>query len=81
MSKLRLGNIESDKVTRISIKLSATVHHDLLAYAQALATATHEKPLEPAKLIPAMVERFMATDRGFAKFRREHTAEKSQQVP
>jgi hypothetical protein len=70
MAKLRLGSIETDKPVKISIKLAAPVYRNLLAYAQALASATNQQPLQPDKIIPAMVEQFMATDRGFAKVRR-----------
>jgi len=69
MAKLRLGSIETDKPVRVSIKLPARVYRDLLAYAAALAASTGQGALKPDKIIPAMVERFMATDRGFAKVR------------
>lgn len=71
MSKLKLGPIESDKPVRVTVELPASVHRDLLAYAKALGQETGQGELEPSKLIPAMLQRFMATDRGFAKFRRQ----------
>ena len=77
MSKLRLGIVESDKPVRVTIKVPAPVYRNLLAYADALAAATRQEPLNPDKIIPAMVEQFMATDRGFAKFRRKSPAEPS----
>ena len=70
MAKLRLGSIETDKPVKISIRLPAPVYRNLLVYAQALASATSQQPLQPDKIIPAMVEQFMATDRGFAKVRK-----------
>ena len=73
MAKLKLGAIESDRPVRLSIELPASVHRDLLAYAQALARETQQNALEPAKLIPPMLARFMATDRGFAKARKSST--------
>ena len=75
MSKLRLGMVESDKPVRLSIKVPAPVYRNLLSYADALAAATKQDPLKPDKIIPAMIEQFMATDRGFAKFRRKSPAE------
>jgi hypothetical protein len=69
MSKLKLGPIESDKPVRISIRLSAPVYRDLLIYAEALAKDSQQVAVEPAILISAMIEHFMATDRGFAKVR------------
>ncbi len=70
MAKLKLGTIESDKPVRLTIELPATVHRDLLVYAQAHAQETGQRTLEPAKLIAPMLQRFMATDRGFARVRR-----------
>jgi hypothetical protein len=70
MIKLKLGPIESDKPVRLTIELPAVVHRDLLAYAKALSEETGQAELQPSKLIPPMLERFMATDRGFAKTRR-----------
>jgi hypothetical protein len=77
MSKLRLGVVETDKRVRITIRLSPAVHRNLLVYADALAAATRQEPLSPDKIIPAMVEQFMATDREFAKFRRTISTETS----
>ncbi len=76
MTKLKLGHVETDKPVRISLKLPAPLYRNLLAYGEALAKETKEKPLEPAKLIPAMLEHFIATDRGFAKLKRSSTSEK-----
>lgn len=70
MMKLKLGAIESDKPVRLTVELPATVHRDLLAYAKALSQETGQVELQPSKLISPMLERFMATDRGFAKVRR-----------
>ena len=69
MPKLRLGVVESDKPVKLSIELPASIHRDLCAYSQAHATETGQEALEPSKLVPAMLARFMATDRGFAKYR------------
>ncbi len=70
MAKLRLGPIESDKPVRMTIELPAAIHRDLLNYAEAHARETGQPPLEPARLVGPMLERFMATDRGFAKSKR-----------
>ena len=70
MAKLKLGPIQDDKPIRLTLELPASVHRDLVAYAQALAYETQQTALEPTKLIPPMLARFMATDRGFAKARK-----------
>ena len=70
MAKLKLGPIADDRPVKLTIELSATVHRDLVAYAEVLGRETGQPVGEPAKLIAPMVERFMATDRAFAKARR-----------
>ena len=70
MSKLKLIGIEDDKPVRLTIELPAAVHRDLALYAEALGQGTGKAAVEPAKLIPPMLARFMATDRAFAKLRR-----------
>ena len=68
MSKLKLAAIEDDKPVRLTIEIPAAVHRDLAMYAEALGQGS--KAVEPGKLIPPMLARFMATDRAFAKLRR-----------
>ncbi|WP_338829751.1 DUF2274 domain-containing protein [Bradyrhizobium sp. 27S5] len=79
MAKLKLGAIEDDKPVKLSIELPAQIHRDLLAYAQALGRETGQPTIEPAKLIPPMLTRFMATDRAFAKERRARTTSPSKE--
>ncbi|PVM82107.1 DUF2274 domain-containing protein [Caulobacter endophyticus] len=68
--KLKLGALEDDTPVKMTMDLPASIHRDLLAYAQMLASQTGGKPAEPAKLAPRMLERFMATDRVFVRGRR-----------
>jgi hypothetical protein len=81
MPKLKLGHVETDKAVRVSIKLPPTVYRNLLAYAEALAAATQQEALKPDKIIPAMVDQFMATDRGFAKIRNRISGQSPLQKP
>ena len=77
MAKLKLAGIEDDKPVKLTIELSATNHRDLVAYGQAIARETGQAAIEPMKLIGPMLARFMATDRAFAKLRRNSsTSEK-----
>jgi hypothetical protein len=69
MSKLKLGAILDEKPVKLTIEISAAVHRDLVAYAEALGRETREA-IDPAKLVAPMLGRFMATDRAFAKARR-----------
>ncbi len=75
MTKLKLGPLANDRPVKITIELPAAVHRDLVIYAEVLGRETEQPVEEPAKLIAPMVERFMATDRGFAKARRMSTKE------
>lgn len=70
MAKLKLTSIIDDKPVRLTIELPATVHHDLVAYAEAIGRESGKTPPEPGKLVVPMIQRFMATDRVFAKARR-----------
>ena len=70
MSKLKLNAIEDDKPVRLTIDLPATVHRDLVVYAEAIGQGPGRAVVEPAKLVPPMLARFMATDRAFATLRR-----------
>jgi hypothetical protein len=70
MTKLKLGPLVDDKPVKISLELPASVHRDLLAYAEVLARTNGQTITDPVKLIAPMIERFMATDRVFAKARR-----------
>ncbi len=70
MAKLKLGPITEDKPVRVTIDLPGSLHRDLVAYAEALARESRQPTTEPKRLIVPMLERFIATDRGFAKARR-----------
>lgn len=69
MVKLKLGPLEDDKPVKISVELPAALHRDLLVYAEILGRENGQS-VDPAKLVAPMLQRFMATDRGFAKMRR-----------
>lgn len=71
MTKLKLGPLADDKPVKLTMELPAAVFRDLQSYAEILThTGGATMPIEPAKLIVPMIERFMATDRAFAKARR-----------
>ena len=74
MVKLKLGQLVDEKPVKLTVELPANVHRDLIAYAEAIARETGYSISNPGKLIGPMVERFMATDRAFAKTRRSGQA-------
>ena len=71
--KLKLGALEDDKPVKMTVELPAQVHRDLVAYAQGLGRELGQGTPDPAKLIPPMLARFMATDRVFAKRRKSQS--------
>ena len=75
MAKLKLGAIADEKPVKLTVELPAVVHRDLLAYAEALARETGHAIADPLKLVAPMLARFMATDRAFAKARRNNQVE------
>ena len=71
MTKLKLGPIADDKPVKATVELPAPLHRDLVVYASVLARETGQPATDPMKLIVPMLERFIATDRAFAKARRQ----------
>ena len=71
VSLLRLGPIVEEKPVKTTVELTGKLARDLADYAAAHAKEnglSEALPIE--RLIPPMLERFIATDRGFAKARR-----------
>ncbi|MUZ65651.1 DUF2274 domain-containing protein [Agrobacterium vitis] len=70
MPKLKLGAIPDDKPVKVTLELPVSLHRNLTAYAAALGEEHGQVIADPLKLIVPMLERFIATDRAFAKTRR-----------
>lgn len=70
MTKLKLGAIPDDKPVKVTVELPAHLHRDLVTYADVLSRETGQTVGDPVRLIVPMLERFIATDRGFARSRR-----------
>jgi hypothetical protein len=70
MAKLKLGPIVDDKPVKVTVELPASLHRDLVAYAEILGRQAGQPSADPVRLIAPMLERFIATDRGFAKARK-----------
>jgi hypothetical protein len=71
VAKLKLGPLADDKPVKVTVELPAGLHRDLTVYAEILGRESG-RPADPVRLIVPMLEKFIATDRGFAKAR--HTA-------
>lgn len=70
MTRLKLADLADEKPVRVTVELNARLHRDLAAYAVAVNDGEAKGAPAPERLIPAMIERFIATDRGFAKSRK-----------
>ncbi len=79
MGKLKLGPLVDDKPVKLTVELPATVHRDLIAYAEVLSRETGQDA-SAAQIVAPMLARFMATDRGFAKLRKEQAKAPSKEA-
>jgi hypothetical protein len=70
MTKLKLGAIADDKPVKVTLELPAALHRDLTIYAELLSSETGQTIADPVRLVVPMLERFIATDRGFARSRK-----------
>ncbi|HQV01850.1 MULTISPECIES: DUF2274 domain-containing protein [unclassified Novosphingobium] len=70
MTRLKLSDLADEKPVRLTIEVSARLHKELVAYATALNGGDAKGAPPPERLIPPMIERFIATDRSYAKGRR-----------
>lgn len=70
MAKLKLGPLIEDKPVKVTVELPGALHRDLIAYAEVLARENGQPAADPVRLIVPTLERFIATDRGFASARR-----------
>jgi hypothetical protein len=70
MTRLKLSDLADEKPMRMTLEVSARLHRELVAYAVALNDGDVKGAPPPERLIPPMIERFIATDRSYAKSRR-----------
>lgn len=70
MTKLKLGPLVEDKPVKVTVELPGALHRNLIASAEVLTRENGQQTADPIRLIVPMLERFIATDRGFAKARR-----------
>lgn len=71
MPKLKIESLPDDKPVKVSLELPASLHRDLVAYAEAVGNQGGQPVGDPVRLIVPMLTRFMATDRAFARSRKQ----------
>jgi len=71
MTKLRLGPVAEEKPVKVTLELPGRLMRDIIDYARVHARLNAlDAPLPPERILPAMIDRFIAGDREFSKLRR-----------
>jgi hypothetical protein len=70
MTRLTLADFANEKPVRLTVEVSARLHREMLTYATVLNGGDTKGAPTPERLIPPMIERFIATDRSYNKTRR-----------
>lgn len=70
MTRLKLADLADEKPVRLTLEIPARLHRDLVAYALAVNGGDARGAPTIERLIPPMLERFIATDRGFSRARK-----------
>lgn len=70
MPKLKLGDVPDHKPIKLTVTLTSGQHGQLVAYAEAVGRE-QGRVVEPARLVPLILERFIATDRAFVRTRKD----------
>jgi hypothetical protein len=69
LTRLKLSDLADEKPVRVAVEISARLHRELLTYGAALNGGDAKGAPPPERLIPPMIERFIATDRSYRKIR------------
>lgn len=70
MTRISLADIADEKPVKLTVEIPSKLHRDLQAYCVALSQGAAAVP-SPERVIPAMIERFIASDRSYARQRRK----------
>lgn len=70
MTRIKLADITNEKPVRLVVELPARLHSELLAYAVAVNGGNREGAPTLDRIVPAMLNRFIITDRQYAKGKR-----------
>jgi hypothetical protein len=70
MTRLKLSDINSEAPVKLTIEIPSRLHRSLIDYAIVLNGGVSEGAPQPSALIGPIIERFIASDREFARQRR-----------
>lgn len=70
MTRLKLADLADEKPVRVTVELSARLHRELIAYAVAINGGEAKGAPTIERIVPPMLERFVSSDREFAKVRK-----------
>ena len=70
MTRLKLADLADEKPVRVTVELSARLHRELIAYAVAINGGEAKGAPTIERVVPPMLERFVSSDREFAKVRK-----------
>ena len=70
MTRLKLSDITDEKPVRLTIEIPARLHAELVRYGVILNQGERNGAPQPSAIVAPMLERFIASDREFARARR-----------
>lgn len=70
MTRLKMADLTDEKPVRLTLDVPARLHRTLAAYAVAVNGGDPKGAPTIERLVPPMLERFIAADRAFAKMRK-----------
>lgn len=70
MTRLKLSDLASEKPVRVTLDIPAQLHRELGEYARAINGGNPEGAPTIELVMTAMLGRFIATDREYARYRR-----------
>jgi len=74
MTRLKLSDVTDEKPVKLTIEISAGLHRKLVEYGIVLNGGETSDAPQPTVLIGPMLERFIASDRAFARERSKRRA-------
>ena len=81
MPRIAIPKVRDDRnPVEYRIKLDPKTNDDLLLY-QKLYERTYGQRIEPKDLLEPIVQRFLANDRSFKRFKKEHTGSPISKTP